>query len=123
MISADRDKLYQVLVNLLDNALRHTPESGRVSLAASNRDGSVAIEVSDTGAGIPSTALPHIFERFYVVDPARARSRSGTGLGLAIVRHIIEAHGGTIAARSELGVGTTFTCTLPTGLQMQERAL
>lgn len=123
MISADRDKLYQVLVNLLDNALRHTPESGRVSLAASTRDGSVAIEVSDTGAGIPSTALPHIFERFYVVDPARARSRSGTGLGLAIVRHIIEAHGGTIAARSELGVGTVFTCTLPTGLQMQERAL
>jgi signal transduction histidine kinase len=67
--------------------------------------------------------LPHIFERFYVVDPARARARSGTGLGLAIVRHIIEAHGGTIGASSELGVGTTFACSLPTGLQMQERAL
>jgi two-component system, OmpR family, phosphate regulon sensor histidine kinase PhoR len=122
-ISADRDKLYQVLVNLVDNALRHTPESGRVSLAVSRPGDDVHIVVSDTGAGIPSTALPHIFERFYVVDPARARSHSGTGLGLAIVRHIIEAHGGTISAQSELGVGTTFTCTLRTGLQMQERAL
>jgi signal transduction histidine kinase len=122
-ISADRDKLYQVLVNLVDNALRHTPESGRVSLTASSREGDVNIVVSDTGAGIPSTALPHIFERFYVVDPARARSHSGTGLGLAIVRHIIEAHGGTITAKSELGAGTTFTCTLRTGLQMQERVL
>jgi two-component system, OmpR family, phosphate regulon sensor histidine kinase PhoR len=110
-ISADRDKLFQVIANLLDNALRHTPQSGKVRLAASNSNGAVNIVVSDTGSGIPSTALPHIFERFYVVDPARARSRSGTGLGLAIVKHIIEAHGGTITATSELGVGTSFHCT------------
>lgn len=109
-ISADRDRLFQVLVNLLDNALRHTPASGRVTLSASRDDGTVSIVVSDTGAGIPSTALPHIFERFYVVDPARARSRSGTGLGLAIVKHIIEAHGGAISATSELGAGTSFRC-------------
>jgi two-component system, OmpR family, phosphate regulon sensor histidine kinase PhoR len=110
-ISADRDKLIQVIANLLDNALRHTPPSGQVKLAASNSNGAVNIVVSDTGSGIPSTALPHIFERFYVVDPARARSGSGTGLGLAIVKHIIEAHGGTITAKSELGVGTSFRCT------------
>jgi len=110
-ISADRDKLSQVIANLLDNALRHTPPSGHVKLAASNSNGAVNIVVSDTGSGIPSTALPHVFERFYVVDPARARSRSGTGLGLAIVKHIIEAHGGTITATSELGVGTSFHCT------------
>ncbi len=115
-ISADHDKLFQVLVNLLDNALRHTPSGGRVTIVADRVDGAATIRVSDTGSGIPSTALPHIFERFYVVDPARARSRSGTGLGLAIVKHIIEAHGGTIAAESELGVGTTFTCRLQ-GLQ------
>ncbi len=108
-ISADGDKLFQVIVNLVDNALRHTPPGGRVTLAATN-NGSVDIVVSDTGSGIPSTALPHIFERFYVVDPARARSGSGTGLGLAIVKHIIEAHGGTITATSELGVGTSFRC-------------
>ncbi|MDQ6766735.1 MAG: cell wall metabolism sensor histidine kinase WalK [Candidatus Eremiobacteraeota bacterium] len=110
-IPADRNKLYQVLVNLVDNALRHTPAAGRVTLAASNRGSSVDLVVTDTGSGIPSTALPHIFERFYVVDPARARSGSGTGLGLAIVKRIIEAHGGTITAISELGVGTSFHCT------------
>ena len=118
-ISADRDKLFQAVVNLLDNALRHTPAGGRVTLSVGARGGAVEIAVADTGGGIPSTALPHIFERFYVVDPARARSGSGTGLGLAIVKHIIEAHGGTISAESELGVGTSFTARL----QMHEAAL
>jgi two-component system phosphate regulon sensor histidine kinase PhoR len=111
-ISADRDKLYQVVVNLLDNALRHTPSGGRVDLAVEPAEGTVDIVVSDTGSGIPSSALPHIFERFYVVDPARARGHSGTGLGLSIVKHIIEAHGGTVEATSELGAGSTFRCRL-----------
>jgi signal transduction histidine kinase len=111
-ISADRDKLFQVIVNLLDNALRHTPSGGRVSIAAEGGQDYVDIVVSDTGSGIPSTALPHIFERFYVVDPARARGHSGTGLGLSIVKHIIETHGGTITATSELGLGTSFRCRL-----------
>jgi signal transduction histidine kinase len=111
-ISADRDKLYQVVVNLLDNALRHTPAGGRVSLAVERGEGTVDIIVSDTGSGIPSSALPHIFERFYVVDPARARGHSGTGLGLSIVKHIIEAHGGTVEATSELGAGSSFRCRL-----------
>jgi len=112
IVSADRDKLYQVLVNLLDNALRHTPAGGRVTVSAAREHGSINIVVQDTGSGIPSTALPHIFERFYVVDAARARMRSGTGLGLAIVRHIVEAHGGSITVESELGAGTTFRCAL-----------
>lgn len=112
VLSADRDKLYQVLVNLLDNALRHTPAGGSVSVSATRQDSSVNIVVQDTGSGIPSTALPHIFERFYVVDSARARSRSGTGIGLAIVKHVIEAHGGSIEVESELGAGTTFRCIL-----------
>lgn len=111
-ISADGDKLYQVVVNLLDNALRHTPSGGRVAVAVEAGEGSIDIVVSDTGRGIPSSALPHIFERFYVVDPARARGHSGTGLGLSIVKHIIEAHGGTVEASSELGSGTTFRCRL-----------
>lgn len=113
VIPADREKLRQVIVNLLDNALRHTPSGGRVRLEA-HADGGVAeISVSDTGTGIPSTALPHIFERFYVVDAARARSGSGTGLGLAIVKHIVEAHGGSIQVNSELGAGAKFVCMLP----------
>jgi signal transduction histidine kinase len=112
IVSADRDKIYQVLVNLLDNALRHTPAGGRVAVSAASEHGSINIVVQDTGSGIPSTALPHIFERFYVVDAARARMRSGTGLGLAIVRHIVEAHGGSITVESELGAGTTFRCAL-----------
>ena len=111
-VSADRDKVYQVVVNLLDNALRHTPSGGRVGLAVETGDGTLDIVVSDTGGGIPSSALPHIFERFYVVDPARARGHSGTGLGLSIVKHIIEAHGGTVEAKSELGAGATFRCRL-----------
>jgi len=113
VIAADRDKLYQVVINLLDNALRHTPPEGTVTLRATRENGELAIEVADTGTGIPSSALPHIFERFFVVDPARTRGHSGTGLGLAIVKHIIEAHGGTIVARSELGAGSIFRCVLP----------
>lgn len=112
VVTADRDKLYQVLVNLLDNALRHTAAGGTVRVAAERLNNHVDVTVQDTGTGIPSTSLPHIFERFYVVDAARARNRSGTGLGLAIVKHIIEAHGGSIGVESELGVGTLFRCSL-----------
>ncbi|MDQ6779959.1 MAG: ATP-binding protein [Candidatus Eremiobacteraeota bacterium] len=112
VISADRDKLYQVLVNLLDNALRHTPPHGSIAVSASRHNGDVRLVVQDTGSGIPSAALAHIFERFYVVDAARAKTQSGTGLGLAIVKHIIEVHGGSISVESALGVGTTFSCLL-----------
>lgn len=112
-IAGDRDKLMQVLVNLLDNALRHTPAGGTVTASVHVRDGATEIEVADTGSGIPSDALPRVFERFYVVDQSRAKSKGGTGLGLAIVKHIVEAHGGTVDAQSDLGRGSVFRCRFP----------
>jgi two-component system phosphate regulon sensor histidine kinase PhoR len=105
--------LRQLLRNLIDNAMRYTPEGGRVDVTVSSRGGAAVIEVADTGIGIPQKELSRIFERFYRVDRARARDTGGTGLGLAIVRHVAEAHGGTVAATSELGAGSTFTVTLP----------
>jgi len=95
---------------LLDNALRLTPASGHVTVAAKSDDGHAELSVADDGPGIPSSALPHIFERFYVVDRSRARASAGTGLGLAIVKHIVEQHEGTVVAESELGMGTTLRC-------------
>lgn len=112
-IAGDRDKLMQIVVNLLDNALRHTPAAGRVSVTVRESGGVREIEVADTGSGIPSDALPHVFERFYVVDRSRAKSKGGTGLGLAIVKHIVEAHGGVVEAESELGGGSVFRCRFP----------
>ncbi len=109
-IAGDRDKLMQVVVNLLDNALRNTPSGGSVVARVVREDSTAAIEVEDTGTGIPSDALPHVFERFYVVDRSRAKSKGGTGLGLAIVKHIVEAHGGSVEAQSELGRGSLFRC-------------
>ncbi len=109
-IAGDRDKLMQVVVNLLDNALRNTPSGGSVVARVMREDSTAAIEVEDTGTGIPSDALPHVFERFYVVDRSRAKSKGGTGLGLAIVKHIVEAHGGSVEAQSELGRGSLFRC-------------
>ena len=113
-IVGDRDKLLQVLLNLLDNAIRNTPSGGRVTVSARPSNGSVELAVEDTGVGIPAYALPHVFERFYVVDSSRARNTSGTGLGLAIVKHIVELHGGTVDAESELNVGSKFRCRFPT---------
>ena len=110
----DPDRLAQVFVNLIDNALRHTPTGGAVDVAIVQGDGSVSLVVRDTGVGIPYNDLPHIFERFYVVDRSRARDAAGTGLGLSIVKQIVEAHGGTIAAQSEYGRGATLTCAFPT---------
>ena len=110
LISGDRAKLVQVVVNLLDNALRLTPPAGHVRVAVTSEQGYAELRVSDDGPGIPSSALPHIFERFYVVERSRARASTGTGLGLAIVKHIVELHGGTVIAESELGVGTIFRC-------------
>jgi two-component system, OmpR family, phosphate regulon sensor histidine kinase PhoR len=110
VMQGDRARLVQVFVNLLDNALRVVPSGGHVKVAVRREPDHAEVIVSDDGPGIPSSALPHIFERFYVVDRSRARSSTGTGLGLAIVKHIVESHGGTITAESELGAGTTFRC-------------
>ena len=109
-IAGDRDMLTQVVVNLLDNALRNTPAGGAVTARVTSNGSGVAVDVEDTGVGIASDALPHVFERFYVVDRSRAKSKGGTGLGLAIVKHIVEAHGGSVEAQSELGRGSLFRC-------------
>ena len=103
--------------NLLENAVRYTPRGGRISVEVAGDDGHATLSVQDTGIGIPSRDLPRIFERFYRVDRARSRETGGTGLGLSIARHVVERHGGRIAAESELGGGSTFTVTLPTDVR------
>lgn len=111
---ADEQRLSQILGNLLDNALRHTPSGGSVEISAVNRGDRVAIIVSDTGDGIAAEHLPRLFERFYRADNARDREHGGAGIGLAIARALVEAHGGTICAASAgPGTGSTFTIELP----------
>ncbi len=114
IVRGDRDRLKQLFLNLVGNALDHTPQGTPVTLSLF-RDGSQArVEVSDEGPGIPTDQLPYIFERFYRIDKARARSSGGgTGLGLAIVQWIAQAHGGTVDVESKEGEGTTFTVRLP----------
>ena len=128
-VLADRDRLAQILINLLDNSLKFTPKGGRVTVTAREmrgaeceaRSGSeivphtecVVVVVEDTGVGIPSQDLPRITERFYRVDRARSREMGGTGLGLAIVKHLVKAHGGELSIESELNKGTTVRFTLP----------
>lgn len=117
--AGDGDRLEQVLTNLMDNALRHTPSGASIALEAARVEGTngsiLELKVADEGQGIPREDLPYIFERFYKADKARKRDTNtgGTGLGLAIVKNLIEAHGGTIQAMSEQGAGTTFTIKLP----------
>jgi len=112
-IRADRDQLKQVLTNLMDNAVKFNKEGGEVAVCAAAEAGGVRVSVRDTGTGIPADGLPRIFERFYRVDKARSRELGGTGLGLSIVKHIVEAHGGSVAVESEPGKGSTFHFTLP----------
>lgn len=112
-VQADRDRLVQVLLNLVDNAVRHTPEGGSVTVCLGAGPDRVSIQVRDTGEGIPEEHLPRLFERFYRVDASRSRKSGGTGLGLSIVRQIVEAHGGSIGVESRPGVGTTFRVDLP----------
>ena len=112
-VFADRERVHQVLFNLLDNAVRFTPTGGRVTVTASRHNGSVDVAVADTGPGISSEDLSRVFERFYRVDQSRSRDDGGTGIGLAIARSVVEAHGGRIWADSEPGRGSTFTFELP----------
>jgi len=112
-VDADRDRLAQVAVNLVDNALRHTPAAGSVTVEVARDTNWALLSVRDTGAGIAFADLAYIFDRFYVADRSRSRGQSGTGLGLSIARNLVEAHGGTIGAQSVLGQGATFTCRLP----------
>lgn len=112
-VYADRERLKQVMINLLDNAIKYTEDGGSITVST-RRDGAdgVRVEVADTGSGIPEQHLGRIFERFYRVDKDRSRDVGGTGLGLAIVKHIVEAHGGTIRVESAVGKGSRFMFTL-----------
>lgn len=112
-ITGDSDKLAEAVMNLLDNAVKYTPEGGRITVAAAMTPQGLELSVADTGMGIPPQERDRIFERFYRIDRARTRELGGTGLGLAIVKHIIEAHHGAIAVSSEPNRGTRFTITLP----------
>lgn len=113
VVQADTDRLIQVMVNLLTNAINYSKEETTITIDTFETAYEAIIEVTDEGMGIDPTQLPRLFERFYRVDRARSRESGGTGLGLAIVKHLIEAHGGKVAVSSELGVGTTFTIFVP----------
>ena len=112
-VEADPARLKQVVVNLLDNAIKYTPESGRVSISVMKQDGRAVLEIADTGIGISRDDLPHIFDRFYRADKARSREMGGTGLGLSIVRSICLAHDGQVKVQSTEGQGSMFHIELP----------
>lgn len=113
ILQADEEKLKQLLLNLLTNAISYTPPQAKINLAVHKQDETVVLQITDEGIGIESKNIPRIFERFYRVDTARSRDTGGTGLGLAIVKHIVELHQGHIDVSSEYGKGTTFKVTLP----------
>jgi signal transduction histidine kinase len=116
LINGDRIKLKQLFSNLIDNAIKYTPDGGSISLMVQPGKGQVTVVLKDTGIGIPSDDLPHIFDRFYRVDKSRARESGGIGLGLSICQWIIKAHHGTIDVKSQPQQGTTFTVTFPAKL-------
>src|SRR5205085_6984183 len=118
------DRLIQAIMNLLDNALFYTNPGGSVSLTVEASQAQAHMVIRDTGIGIAAEHLPHIFERFYRVDPARTRTGgSSSGLGLSIVEWVVRAHGGTVSVESQLGHGTCFTVTLPLASLTEERTL
>ncbi len=112
-VNIDSNRIGQVLRNLLENAVAHTPRGGTVTVTARQQDSWIEVGVGDTGEGIPPEEVAHIFERFYRVDKSRARATGGSGLGLTIAKRLVEAHGGRIEARSEVGRGSHFTFTVP----------
>lgn len=112
-ILANEDMMRQLLINLIDNAIKYTPPNGKVTVEAASVKGGVQIKIKDTGLGIPVASLPRLFERFYRVDKARSREMGGTGLGLAIVKHIVEANNGNVQVESKVGEGTEFIVYLP----------
>jgi two-component system phosphate regulon sensor histidine kinase PhoR len=112
-VRGDGDRLGQVLINLLHNAVKFSPDGGEVVVGVREDEGEIRVWVRDPGIGVPAADLARIFERFYKVDRARVRGRGGTGLGLSIARHVVESHGGRIWAESEEGEGSTFIFTIP----------
>src|SRR5262249_4353888 len=112
-VDADPARLKQVVVNLLDNAIKYTPAKGRVSVSVTKQDSRAVLEVADNGIGISADDLPHIFDRFYRADKTRSRQMGGTGLGLSIVRSICIAHNGKVSVTSSEGQGSVFHVELP----------
>ncbi|HFI0934930.1 TPA: cell wall metabolism sensor histidine kinase VicK, partial [Streptococcus suis] len=112
-IEIDTDKMTQVLDNILNNAIKYSPDGGKITFSMKTTDSQLIVSISDQGLGIPKADLPKIFDRFYRVDKARSRSQGGTGLGLAIAKEIVKQHKGFIWAKSEYGHGSTFTIVLP----------
>ncbi len=114
-IYGDRDKFKQMMINLVDNAIKYTNEGGIVSINSSLSNGRLTIIIKDNGIGIPQNNLPRLFERFYRVDRGRSRERGGTGLGLAIVKHIVNLLNGNIRVESTVGKGSSFIIDFPSG--------
>jgi two-component system phosphate regulon sensor histidine kinase PhoR len=113
ILQADPDKLSRIMINLLENAIKYTPEKGKIVVGCHKKNGCIELFVKDNGIGIPPADQNRIFERFYRVDRARSRELGGTGLGLAIVKHLMEAHGGSIGVESYPNEGSTFTARFP----------
>lgn len=122
VLSADENRLQEVIYNLLDNAVKYSQPEGKIVMKAAREGDQVRIGISDQGIGVPSRDLPRIFERFYRADKARSRELGGTGLGLSIVKHIVELHGGSVEAESTIGRGTTISVRLPIR-QLDENAV
>jgi len=112
-INGDRERIEQVILNIISNAIKYTPDGGKIDVSAGRSGAHVWVRVKDNGIGIPEKDLPRLFERFYRVDKARSRESGGTGLGLSIAREILSQHKGDIQIESVLGEGTTVTITLP----------
>jgi two-component system phosphate regulon sensor histidine kinase PhoR len=113
VIQGDQSRLKQIVVNLLDNAIRFTPRGGTVSLRTASDDAGSILEVSDSGIGIPQSSIAQVFDRFFRVDEARSREDGGAGLGLSIVKSICSAHGAEIDVTSQLGAGSSFRVKFP----------
>lgn len=123
-MNGDRERLEQVVINILSNAVKYTPSGGHIELSAVRRDDShIMIQVKDNGMGIPKADIPRLFERFYRVDKARSRAKGGSGLGLAIAKEMVEAHRGTIYLESQPEMGTTVTVILPTNLPADQEGM
>ena len=110
---ADPRRLRQIVTNLVGNAIKFTPPGGTIDVSLETRDGSVVLRVHDTGEGLPPDAVAHAFEPFWQADGSTTRSHGGLGIGLALVRHLVDRHGGTISVASDAGHGTTFTVRFP----------